>query len=185
MDYLIPEKESSEQRIPGPRPLKSPLEQLIAQGESERVEFKSTMRYNMYAHRKDTEMEREIAKTLCAFMNTEGGTLIIGVDDEGRVLGLDDDFATLGRRKNMDGFEQAFVSIVDNLFESPLSPDNYRCRFEEYQGKLVYVVELEKSHEPVFCLFDSVSGFYVRAQGTTRKLGGEALVDYVAKHFRN
>jgi len=166
----------------------SALEQLIAQGESERVEFKSTMRYNMHtnkANKKDTEMEREIARTLCAFMNTEGGTLIIGVKDDGTVLGLDDDFSTLGRRKNKDGFEQAFVNITENLFASPVSPDDYTPRFEECRDKLVYVVKVEKSGKPVFCLFDGVSEFYIRKQTTTIKQDPKDTLNYCLGHFKH
>ena len=165
----------------------SALEQLIAQGESERLEFKSTMRYNRKADPpgKDKEMEREVARTICAFMNTEGGTLIIGVDDDGTVLGLDDDFSTLGRRKSKDGFEQSFVNITENLFDPPLSSDDYTARFEECRGKLVYVVEVKKSEKPVFCLFDGVREFYVRKQTTTRKLDAKATLEYCSDHFKN
>jgi energy-coupling factor transporter ATP-binding protein EcfA2 len=162
---------------------KSPLEQLIAEGESEGVEFKSTMRYNLKADRPDKEMEREVARTLCAFMNTEGGTLIIGVDDDGAIVGLDKDFSTLGRRKNKDGFEQAFVNITENLFTSPVSPDDYTARFEECQGKLIYVIKVKKSKKPIFCLLDGVSEFYVRKQTTTRKLDPKDTWDYGLNHF--
>jgi predicted HTH transcriptional regulator len=130
-------------------------------------------------------MEWEIARTLCAFMNTEGGTLIIGVDDDGMVPGLDKDFSTLGRRKNKDGFLQAFVNITENLFASPVSPDDYTARFEESRGKFVYVVEVKKSEKPVFCLLDGVSEFYVRKQTTTRKLDAKAQFEYLLEHFKN
>ena len=162
---------------------KSPLEQLIARGESERVEFKSTMRYNLRAGRPDKEIEREIARTICAFMNTEGGTLIIGVDDDGTVLGLDKDFSTLGRRKNEDGFHQAFVNITENLFNPPLSPDDYAASFEKCHDKLVYVVKVKKSEKPAFCLFSGVNEFYLRKQTTTRKLDAKATLEYCLEHF--
>jgi len=162
---------------------KSPLERLIAQGESERVEFKSTMRYNLKANRPDKEMEREIARTLCAFMNTEGGTLIIGVDDDGTILGLEKDFSTLGRRQNEDGFRQAFVNITENLFLSPLSPDDYTAGFEKLQNKSIYVVKIKRSKKPVFCLLGGVREFYVRKQTTTRKLDSKETLDYCMAHF--
>jgi len=161
----------------------SELEQLIAQGESEKLEFKSTMRYNLNANRPDKEMEREIARTICAFMNTEGGTLIIGVDDDGTILGLEKDFSTLGRRQNKDGLEQAFVNITENLFSSPLSPDDYTAHFEELQGRPVYVVRVKKSQKPVFCLLGGVREFYVRKQTTTRKLDSKETLDYYMTHF--
>ncbi|HID64939.1 MAG TPA: ATP-binding protein [Anaerolineae bacterium] len=163
----------------------STLERLIAQGESERIEFKSTMRYNRKVGRSDKEMEREIARTMCAFMNTEGGTLIIGVDDDGMVLGLDDDFSTLGRARTQDGFIRAFENITKDLFSSPVSPDYYTARFEEPQGKLVYVVEVQRGKKPVFCRFDGEKEFYVRRQTTSQKLDVEAALEYILDHFKD
>jgi energy-coupling factor transporter ATP-binding protein EcfA2 len=160
----------------------SVLERLIARGESERVEFKSTMRYNRKAGRADKEMGREIAKTLCAFMNTEGGTLIIGVDDDGMALGLDYDFSTLGSKKNQDGFEQAFAKVVGDYL-SPEADQYIRSHFEAYQDKSIYVVKVEKSPKPVFCLFDGVRSFYVRSMTIKRKLDVQDTLDYVIKHF--
>ena len=53
------------------------LKDLIKQGESEQLEFKTVVQ-------KDS-----IAKNLCAFLNADGGRLIVGVADDGEVLGID------------------------------------------------------------------------------------------------
>ena len=47
------------------------------QRESERVEFKS-------------ELNEQIYKEVIAFANTDGGTIFLGVDDEGKAIGLPD-----------------------------------------------------------------------------------------------
>lgn len=183
---LITAQEANEALKPfEERHRESALEQLIAQGESESVEFKSTMRFNTHTQRKDSEMEREIARTLCAFVNTEGGTLIIGVGDDGTVLGLDDDFSTLGGAKTQDGFIRAFENITKDLFSSPVSPDYYTARFEEHRGKLVYVIEVQRSKKPAFCLFGGEKEFYIRKQTTTQKLDVEATLEYVLDHFKD
>jgi hypothetical protein len=161
----------------------SKLERLIAQGESSRLEFKSTMRYNLKAKRRDKEMDRAVAKTLCAFMNTEGGTLIIGVSDEGKALGLEADFSTLGRRQNRDGFEQAFASLVAEHLGSAVQP-YIHSSFEEYQGKLIYVVQIDQRPKPAFCSFDRVDKFFIRAFTTTRELDARETLDYFSDHFR-
>jgi uncharacterized membrane protein YeaQ/YmgE (transglycosylase-associated protein family) len=77
---------------------------LLATGESARVEFKSTARVNLRSGEKDLKMEQVIVKTISAFLNGDGGTLLIGVDDDGTPLGLDPDFATL-RQPDADRFE--------------------------------------------------------------------------------
>lgn len=161
----------------------STLAKLIAQGESDKIEFKSTMRYNRKAKKRDEEMDKEVARTICAFMNTEGGTLLIGVDDDGAVLGLDDDFSTLGGANPRDAFRRAFENITKDLFSSPLSPDYYKARFEEYQGKVIYVVEVLRSKEPVYCKFGEEKEFYVRKQTISQKLDIETAVKYIREHF--
>lgn len=77
------------------RPQRESLTELLAAGESDRVEFKSTARVNLHTGAKDDRMEQVVAKTACAFLNADGGTLVIGVDDLGNPLGLDLDLATL------------------------------------------------------------------------------------------
>lgn len=77
---------------------------LLERGESDRVEFKETARWNVRDDKKDARMEQVVAKTVAAFLNSSGGTLLIGVDDAGRVHGLDRDFATL-RTPDADRFE--------------------------------------------------------------------------------
>lgn len=167
-----------EERLP-----KSPIEILILQGETEQLEFKSTMRINLKTGTRDRDIERAIAKTICAFMNTEGGTLLIGVDDNGSILGLDKDFSILGKRQNKDGFHQAFVEITEDMFDPPLLPDDYKANFIELEGKLIYIVEVNKSTRAVYCSFDGAADFYVRKQTTTRKLDAKASNEYCSNHF--
>ena len=69
------------------------IQQMIAQGESTTLEFKSTLRFNKReGKKKDKVIEHQVVKTICAFLNSRfGGHLLIGVDDEGNVLGIEDD----------------------------------------------------------------------------------------------
>jgi hypothetical protein len=64
---------------------------LIATGENDKLEFKATLRWNIHAERVGKEIEHETLKTIAAFLNSEGGTLLIGVSDSGEILGLDAD----------------------------------------------------------------------------------------------
>ena len=76
----------------------STLADLLAVGESQTVEFKSTARYNLHTGQADKKMEHVVTKTVCGFLNAEGGTLLIGVGDDGGVVGLADDMKTLGTK---------------------------------------------------------------------------------------
>ena len=52
------------------------IKNLIKEGESGQLEFKEVVR------------KEDIAKALCAFLNAEGGTVLIGVQDDGKVIGV-------------------------------------------------------------------------------------------------
>jgi hypothetical protein len=67
------------------------ISEIIVSGESSVVEFKSSLRMNLHTKNADQKIEHAVLKTLAAFLNTRGGTLVIGVDDNGTPLGLEDD----------------------------------------------------------------------------------------------
>ena len=70
-----------------------PSEDLILNDEVRSVEFKQTARWNVSEKRKDKLMEEIVAKTVAGFLNGAGGTLFIGVHDDGRPVGLERDLA--------------------------------------------------------------------------------------------
>lgn len=78
---------------------------LIAGDETHQVEFKSTARWNLREGTKDERMEDAVVKTIAGFLNTDGGTLFIGVDDRGTPIGLAHDTALI-KPPNVDGFVQ-------------------------------------------------------------------------------
>jgi hypothetical protein len=65
------------------------LEDMIAEGESDELEFKSTLRWDLKEGTVNKKLEDVIIKTVAAFANSDGGSVLIGVDDDGNVLGLD------------------------------------------------------------------------------------------------
>jgi hypothetical protein len=65
------------------------LEDLIAEGESDELEFKSSLRWDYREERINKKLEEVIVKSVAAFANGEGGALLIGISDEGEVLGLE------------------------------------------------------------------------------------------------
>ena len=87
------------------RELGKDLNTLIRRGEDDSLEFKSSFRYDYRLQKVNKALEAVIMKTLAGFMNTQGGTLLIGVADDGSILGLENDFHTLSR-KDSDGYTQ-------------------------------------------------------------------------------
>jgi predicted HTH transcriptional regulator len=74
------------------RATREQLERLIAGGESKVVEFKSTGRKNLHTGQADAAMEWSVVRTVAGFMNGHGGTLVVGVDDGGQPVGLEEDY---------------------------------------------------------------------------------------------
>ena len=80
------------------------IEDLIDEGESDELEFKSTLRWDIKEGAVNKKLEEVILKTVAAFANSQGGTLLIGVDDQGTILGLEQDYLSL-EGGNRDKFE--------------------------------------------------------------------------------
>ncbi len=112
MDNLLQDLVPAQQRS---------LDDLIAAGESAKIEFKSTLRWDVRENRVNKELQKVIAKTVAGLLNSEGGTLVIGVTDDGEVYGIETDVNSLGR-KDLDGFFQSLVQTLDNYLGSEFVP---------------------------------------------------------------
>lgn len=155
---------------------------LISSGEGESVEFKETARVNIRTGQVDKEMEKVVVKTVAAFFNAHGGTLIVGVNDAGIAVGLDRDFATLGSRPDQDGYEQ----YLRNLMNRMIGKD--RCvylniTFPEVNGTRVCVVHVPKADRPVYVSDGNAQSFYVRSGNTTQSFSMQDAITYSQSRF--
>lgn len=163
--------------------------EMIAAGESQTCEFKSTLRWNVKANQMDREMEMEVVRTVCAFLNAEGGSLFIGVDDDGQVLGLDDDLKTLGRKQDLDGFELRVRELLETSLSTPTAL-TVRISFPTVDSKVVCLVSVAASGQPVFAQTSKDKGgptdkseFWVRTGNGKRQLHGDDLITYRDEHW--
>src|SRR5690625_1024422 len=95
--------------------VKLDLKEIINEGESSILEFKSTLRWNIRESRHDKKMEEVIMKSIVAFANGEGGKLLIGVADDGEILGLQNDYNTL-KNADKDYFELHLRNLINHAF---------------------------------------------------------------------
>jgi hypothetical protein len=171
----------------GQVPSDATIADVIAAGESQTTEFKSTARWNLHTQQADPKLEHVIVKTVCGFLNAEGGTLLIGVSDSGEALGLDNDFSTLGSKNNPDGYELFLRQLLDaNLSVS--TAGTVRIRFETLGGQLICVISTAASGKPVFAKTPRGSSgnadeFWVRTGNSTRQLHGDDLIEYIDQHW--
>ncbi len=157
-----------------------PVKDLIEMGESPFVEFKSTLQWDVRQRQVNTALRHTVLKTIAAFLNTEGGTLIIGVEDDGNIYGLEQDLALV--QNSQDRFEQLLANLISEAI-GPQYNHLIRGRFEEVDGKLVYVVEVEKAPEPVFIKGPKGKEFYIRVRTTSRALDPEQTVEYIQMNW--
>ena len=109
-----------------------PLAELIEQGESEALEFKATARYDLETNSANRELVRGPVKTVAAYLNTDGGTLLIGITDDKSVIGLSNDLSTL-KRGDADEFERFLRQALIDAMELNLGP-LLRCHSRRSMG---------------------------------------------------
>lgn len=164
----------------GRRPLD--VATLIAQGESERLEFKSSIRWDFRQNLPNKTLELVAARAIASFLNTDGGILLIGVQDDGSVVGLTPDYQTLGKRPDRDGFQQALVNIISNVLGKPACA-SIRISVESVDEKDVCIVEVNRSPRPIYLADGSASKFWIRSGSTTQELSTSEAVSYIAQHW--
>src|SRR3989344_3356632 len=121
---------------------------LLKQGEGLMTEFKETLRYNKRERKVNKEMERVVMKTIVAFLNAKGGTLVIGEDDDGKEVGLEDDYQTLPK-KSHDGFENHLNMLMRTAIGMPFLK-YVVVKFEKIEDKEVCIVNVGESNRPEY-----------------------------------
>jgi len=111
---------------------------IIRTGETKKVEFKSTFRYNLREKKIDSAMTFEVMRAINAMLNTLGGTLLIGVEDDGNILGVDND-----NFNNEDGYKLAFFQAVENYMSKTVG-SKINTKFINIDDKKIIFIEIPK-----------------------------------------
>ena len=161
----------------------SPILEIIEKGESDRVEFKSSLRWDYKEKRANKELVYEVVGSISGFMNTEGGILLIGVSDLKEVLGIEMDYSTLGKgKKNRDGFELQLTEVINNYIGREYR-GFIKVAFDELYNKEICYIEITKSPKPVFIKKDGESEFVIRAGNRTQTLDVKEATEYIKMHW--
>jgi chorismate mutase/prephenate dehydratase len=162
------------------------IEQLISGGESDHVEFKSSLRYDYKAGVPNKDLSAAIAKAICGFLNADGGYLFIGVSDRGEPIGIEPDLQTLSK-STRDGFLQAFYSAITKPIQdfSHFSKDIHP-EFIELQGKLICCIRVEPASRPAWVAGSGDEPiFFLRVGVSTNPQGARAATNYIRSHFKD
>jgi serine/threonine protein kinase len=177
----------------------SNLEALIAAGESASTEFKSSL-HHPYGPvplefqkmppaqaRKETQkaLNKAVTKTLGAFLNTEGGTLLIGVDDAGNILGVEADFPHLRHdQQHADGWLLSLTEIITNALGDEAA-SVVHTSLVRHGDVTVAVVHCPARTSVTWHTENHDERFYFRASNATRELNGSSLLKYTREHWNS
>jgi len=161
-------------------------EEIISKGENSIVEFKSCLigskEKNIEKNSK-TNPEFVVAKTISSFMNSEGGTLFIGVEDNGNIIGIETDYLLLTKKRDKDGYMQKFNEIVIKFIGIECS-SCLKILIENVNKKDICIIGIAKSDQPVYVNLQSRKEFYSRFGSNTNLLDTEKAVKYIKNHFK-
>ncbi|MCU4174374.1 response regulator [Carboxylicivirga sp. N1Y90] len=153
------------------------IEQLIALGETNEIEFKSTLRKNLYTQKNEARIENQCLKTVVGYLNCKGGYLLVGIDDDGKALGL-----TADNFKNNDKLLLHWF----NLLKETVGADLIKFIESEilnYKGEQILFVKCDSAPKPVFFSRDDEEYFYVRVGNSTQSLKPREMLAYIDNHY--
>ncbi len=161
------------------------IEDIINEGESNELEFKSSVRWNYRNDSIDKKLETVILKSISAFANGEGGTLLIGVDDEGEVLGLERDCASLGGTR--DEFELHLRNLINQSFGKTFATSGLSIKFISVGDKEICRIDISKNNKPLYLEVtdngQKTDKFYVRSGNSSQELGVKEVSEYLQSRF--
>lgn len=196
-------------RILSDKPI-SEIEELVNKGENSRIEFKSdalwslnkteleikeSKSYDLHTYRHKAS-KVIIARSIAALMNSEGGTLVIGIkekkDSSNNFIfsGIEEDLEKLksqGKDASKDGYKRM---IIDDVIRPYFPPKVYnrlstylKIDFEEINELLFCIIKIKKSDSRIFLNIGGKKIFMIRTETESRQIVDEELVDYCMSRF--
>jgi membrane protein YdbS with pleckstrin-like domain len=177
---LIEDMIRSQQSRPSPLELRS-VDELIAGSEGQSVEFKASLMWDYHRQVVNKALYEPVMKNIVGFMNATGGTLLIGVADDGEILGLAPDLAAM-KKPDADGFENVF----NMAFNKMIGVEFRRfvdLNFPEIEGRQICAISVQPSSEPAFLTFKGKEAFYVRTGNSSQPLSVSRANRYIRDRF--
>ncbi len=161
------------------------ISDLLKLPESEYLEFKSTLKWDIRLNKGNSSLTVVCIKTIAGFLNNKGGILIIGYDDDNNVLyGLEKDYpVTSNTRQNFDGWQQYLINQINEIL-GKTTHHYFSIESIPYDGKTLAKINVSKSPKPVFAKLNQQGGdFFVRIHGQTENMNPEDTNKWIFEHF--
>lgn len=155
---------------------------LIAAGDGETLEFKSSLRWDRREERINKVLEGAVIRSLAGFLNAARGTLLIGVEDDGALVGIAADYATL-KKQDRDGFEVHLQNILARGLGESASSSFLTVNFHEIDGQDICQVTVAPCDHPIYVEHRQEAVFYLRVGNGTRALAVNQVVKHVQTHW--
>ena len=161
------------------------LHETIARGENKYCEFKSSLRLDIKKGTIEKYIEHTAFKNIAAFLNSEGGTLIIGVDDEKNILGLEQtDYTTFSKHDKQDEWSKHLDNLIQNFLGNKVHAF-LQTQHITVDDKTVAVIEVKPSPNAIWLKNNSNEEFYIRRTASATQLSGSEAVEYIRNRFGN
>jgi predicted HTH transcriptional regulator len=156
-----------------------PISESIKLPESDRLEYKSTFQWDVRRDCENPELRFSTLKTIAAFLNSEGGTLIIGVEDNGNIFGLEKDLSLLSKG-NLDRLEQTIIDSICQRIGSNFT-QQIKIRFEKIDGKDVCGIYIKKLAKKAWLqkTNEKKLEFYIRMSNKSEPLALPNIYDHL------
>lgn len=165
--YWWGEPEENKEEVPS---IPISLEQIIEGGEGNQVEFKPTLLFNSNTKSAGIGKKAIIARAICAFLNANGGYLLIGMEDNKQVRGLSNDFSLSNGKDPKDFFLLEFDEMIEHFISTSVI-SNISAQFFEIENKEIFVVEVQPSNRrPIFFKGQDGKEFYVRKLASSKRI---------------
>lgn len=179
-----PPPQIREQALPSNLPSPPPrnITELLTRAEDDQLEFKATLRWDRAKAAVEEELERRVLQTVAGFANAKGGTLLIGVDDDGRVVGLENDYTSL--KGDRDSFERHLRQLLDEGLGKPETAHLVDTSFPSQDGKEICRVDVRASLKLLFLKHGNSKEFFVRSGNATKMFNNEETARYIQQRFK-
>ena len=158
------------------------LEEILSNGEHERLEFKESFRWDVNQGKVNKNLEKATMKTIVAFLNSGGGRLLIGVNDSNNIVGLINDFRSLPR-SNADGFQNHFNNIF-NIMIGPEFRQFVELSFTKVGDAECCLVKVVRADKPAYLKTDNNEEFFIRTGNGTTSLRLSEAASYIDSHWK-
>jgi predicted HTH transcriptional regulator len=168
-------------------PAEPSVDDLIAGGENDVVEFKLSLRWDIVTDQLNKKLEDVILKSISAFANTNGGSLLIGVNDDGQVLGLDKDYASMGEG-GRDKLERHLRQLAKDKFGLSYTSTRLECDFYKINGLEICKMTIHPAPEPIVIKVVDKNGqtgerLYIRNGNASQELPVSEMHNYIKHRF--